>query len=93
MYKHFIRVAGKNFACDEHGALLKNAEGAFAELTETNGLTEVSLDKVASAEITNALTEAINQVKANSAADLATAKVEAETAVANLFNSIADSAK
>lgn len=93
MYKHFIKVAGKFFACDEHGALAKNAEGNFVEVTETNGLTEVSLDKAASAEITHALTEAINQVKANSAADLASAKVEAETAVANLFNSIADSAK
>lgn len=93
MHKHFIKVAGKFFACDEHGALAKNAEGNFVEVTETNGLTEVSLDKAASAEITHALTEAINQVKANSAADLATAKVEAETAVANLFNSIADSAK
>jgi HK97 family phage major capsid protein len=93
MNKHFIRVAGKMFACDEHGALAKNADGSFVELTETNGLSEVSLDKVANTEITNALNEAVKQVKANSASDLASAQVEAEKAVANLFNSIADSAK
>lgn len=93
MKKKFIVVAGKKFYCDEKGILLKDAEGEFEEVPETDTTAEeVSADD-ATEEVAKMLKKAKDSVLAKAEKGLGESQVKAIDAIDALFKGITDSAK
>ncbi len=94
MKKFFVKVAGKNFYCDEKGILLKDADG---------GVEEVAADKVADAtevtgeegseETAKMLKRALADLEVSSVKSVADMRVKATEAIGDFFKSIVDTAK
>lgn len=94
MKKKYIIVAGKKLYCDEKGALLKNAEGEFEEVPETDTTAEeVSEEEVGEGEVAKALKKAKDAILAKADKSLGESQVKALESIDALFKGISDSAK
>ncbi len=94
MKKKYIVVAGKKFYCDEKGALVKDAEGNFEEVPETDTTAEeVSEEEAGEGEVAKALKKAKDAILAKADKSLGESQVKAVEAVDALFKGIAESAK
>lgn len=94
MKKKFRIVAGKKFYCDDKGILIKNTEGNFDVVPETDKeAEEVTLKDEGVAEVEKMLKEARAQVTADAEKSLGDSQVKAVEAVDAMFKGIADAAK
>ncbi len=94
MKKKFRVVAGKKFYCDEKGILLKNTEGNFDEVPETDKeAEEATVADEGVAEVEKMLKMARAQVMTDAEKSLGDSQVKAVEAVDAMFKGIADAAK
>lgn len=94
MYKYFRTVAGKSFACDEKGVLLKNDEGALQEVEDTSTLEEVEGEEDgAVAEVSKMLKEATDRAKKDAEKSFSESAKAAADAVNDMFQTITEAAK
>lgn len=94
MKKYFKIVAGRKFYCDEKGAFIKDAQGSYEEVPETDTeTTELASEDEASAEMQKMLEAVIGQVKTSSKKALDESAVEAVDAMASVFKGFTKAAK
>jgi HK97 family phage major capsid protein len=93
MKKKFRIVAGVKFLCDDKGVLLKNAEGEYQEVPETEtDAEEVEVTDEAVGEVEKMLREATAQVKRDAEKAMDGSAKKASDAIIKMLDSVASAA-